>query len=305
MRVLNRQIPFGAEVAELSPGNVTPAEGALLRELLSEHRVLVFRDLTLSPEQHMQLMSQIGRVMTEMPDEAAQADPDHMFGKVSFVTTRPDEYISGRDELSYHADYSFYSDGAGEAISLHALEIDGEAAPTIFVDMVKAAQGMPQEMLERLRKLELVKCANFYHNAAQDYGPRYRITHRDLNKDYGNTVSVRPAVVRHPQTGEELVNVCQIFTSHVKGWTYAQSDELFAEIEPWQYRPEYTIRHYWHTGDLVIWDNIALQHARDPLAETATRHLQRVVINPWDVTELQQRTGALFNPRDPVLMPAA
>jgi alpha-ketoglutarate-dependent taurine dioxygenase len=184
------------------------------------------------------------------------------------------------------------------------VQVEGDPARTIFVDMTKAAQGMPTELLERLRSLELVKCANFYHNTAVDFGPRYRITHRDPGKDYGNTVSVRPAVIRHPHTGEELVNLCQIFTSHVKGWSYDDSDELFAEAEHWQYLPEYTIRHLWRTGDLVIWDNITLQHAREPLPENATRHLQRVVINPWNVSDLQERTGAVFDPADPALLPA-
>jgi alpha-ketoglutarate-dependent taurine dioxygenase len=302
MKVAYRHVPFAVEVEGLDPGHITAGDGTKLRRLLVEHRVLVFRELKLTPEQHVQLMSQLGRVITEMPESAYLPYPNRVDGKVSFVTTEPNEYISGRDRLSFHSDFSFYKDGAGDALSLYAVHVDGDD-PTIFVDMVRAVDSMPSDLRERLRDLELVKCANFFHNMPEDYGPRYRITDREPDKDYGNTISVHPAIVRHPRTGDELLNLCQTFTSHVKGWRYSESDALFAEVERWQYLPENTFRHQWRTGDLVIWDNIALQHGRDPLSEAVTRHLQRVVTNAWDVSEMQQRSGAVLDLRDPELYP--
>jgi taurine dioxygenase len=44
---------------------------------------------------------------------------------------------------------------------------------------------------------------------------------------------------------------------------------LYAEDEIYE--------HVWRTGDIVIWDNRAIQHARKPLA-AAARTLQRVTI---------------------------
>ena len=35
--------------------------------------------------------------------------------------------------------------------------------------------------------------------------------------------------------------------------------------------------HHWRNGDLVIWDNVALQHARPPIADGTRRTLRRVV----------------------------
>jgi alpha-ketoglutarate-dependent taurine dioxygenase len=57
MRVVKLEGPFGAEVTGLNPGQVTESEGEFLRELLSEHRVLVVQDMQLSPAEHLQLMS--------------------------------------------------------------------------------------------------------------------------------------------------------------------------------------------------------------------------------------------------------
>jgi taurine dioxygenase len=302
MRVVRRHDPFAVEVDGLDPAQVSESDGEQLRRFLVEHRVVIFRAVSVTPEQHVLLMSRLGRVITEMPGSAYLPYPERVGGKVSYVTTRPGEYISGRDKLTFHSDFSFYRDGAGDAISLYAIEVERDD-PTVFVDMVGAARHIPAALLERLRSLDLVKCANFFHNA-DDYGDHYRITDRVEGKDYGNTVSIHPAVIRHPRTNEEVVNICQTFTSHVKGWSYPASEELFAEVGRWQYLPRHTFRHHWRTGDLVIWDNIALQHGRDPLAEGSTRHLQRVVTNPWDVEELQRRSGLVLDPHDPDLLPA-
>jgi taurine dioxygenase len=302
VRVARRHQPFAVELSGLDGADVSRSNGAELRRFLIQHRLVIIRQLDISPEQHVLLMSRLGRVITEMPDSVHLPYPERVGGKVSYVTTRPGEYISGRDKLTFHSDFSFYRDGAGDAISLYAVEVDRDD-PTTYVDMVGAARHMPAALLERLRGLEVVKCANFFQNA-DDYGDHYRITDRIEGKDYGNTVSVHPAVIRHPRTGEELVNICQTFTSHVKGWSYATSEDLFRDVARWQYLPAHTYRHYWRTGDLVIWDNIALQHGRDPLGDAGTRHLQRVVTNPWDVEELQERSGSALDLHDPALLPA-
>lgn len=299
MRIVNEGAPFGAEIAGLDPDRLQPSDAPALRALLRRHRFLVFRDLDLTAEQHVAIMSLFNRVIVEVPDAT---DPARLEGRVSFVTTEPNEYISGRNELGFHSDFSFYDDGAGEALSLYAIRADAED-PTIFADMVAAMDSLPASLLARLRELRVVKCANFFHEPVRE-GPRYRITQREPAKDYGHTASVRPVIVRHPATGEALVNLCQIFSSHISGWNYAESDGLFAEVESLIYAEKHLARHAWRTGDLLVWDNIALQHGRGPVSAGAVRHLRRVVANSWDVAELQRRNRAAISPRDTRLQPA-
>lgn len=279
---------FGIEISGLDPVAITGADATALRTLLTRHRVLVFRDVEMTPAQHVEFMTRFGRIMIEMPDDT---DPDRLGGKVSYVTTRPDEYISGHGGLGFHADFSWSVDGAEAVFSLYALIVDREA-PTVFADMAKALQRVPDAMREQLRDLELVKCVNFYHNQAEDFGPRYRLCHRDPAKDYGPTVSVAPAIIRHPRSGEEILNVCQTFTSHVLGWTYDESDGLFAALESHQYAKDLQYRHRWRRGDLVLWDNLALQHGRAPVSEGATRHLQRVICKEQDFADLLGNNGS-------------
>ena len=52
-------------------------------------------------------------------------------------------------------------------------------------------------------------------------------------------------------------------------------DELSSYIE----RPDDVLRHQWKAQDLVVWDNIALQHARDTFDPAYRRHLRRTQIS--------------------------
>jgi taurine dioxygenase len=146
---------------------------------------------------------------------------------------------------------------------------------------------MPVALLEKLRSLKLVKCSNHF---VDNIWPS-RMSNRQPDVFYGNTASVQPAVLRHPVSGEEVINICQEFTSHVCGWSDAQSDDLFGQVARWQYDAGNLFRHRWKKGDLVVWDNFATQHARETLTPGATRHFQRVLVHPWDAEELEKRTG--------------
>jgi alpha-ketoglutarate-dependent taurine dioxygenase len=43
--------------------------------------------------------------------------------------------------------------------------------------------------------------------------------------------------------------------------------------------PAVSYRHQWHVGDVLVWDNIALQHGRRPFDPKEPRSLRRVQID--------------------------
>ncbi|GAA2415237.1 TauD/TfdA family dioxygenase [Actinomadura vinacea] len=50
---------------------------------------------------------------------------------------------------------------------------------------------------------------------------------------------------------------------------------LLDRLLSWATRPEFTIRHRWRPGDLVIWDNTGMLHRAQPYAETSSRLMHR------------------------------
>jgi taurine dioxygenase len=66
-------------------------------------------------------------------------------------------------------------------------------------------------------------------------------------------------------------------TSGIADMPKAQSDELLEALFQHLYRPEAVFEHHWREGDLVIWDNLALQHARPNVtAEGPARTLRKI-----------------------------
>ncbi|MBX6723501.1 MAG: TauD/TfdA family dioxygenase, partial [Dactylosporangium sp.] len=54
----------------------------------------------------------------------------------------------------------------------------------------------------------------------------------------------------------------------------ADSKALLARTYAAIYQPSNVYTHTWHTGDLVIWDNIALSHRRPPIKAGVARTLR-------------------------------
>ena len=97
-----------------------------------------------------------------------------------------------------------------------------------------------------------------------------------LDKDAVTTT--HPVVRTHPETGRKALFVNGNYVDQFDGWTIEESQPLlqylFAQVD----RPEFTYRHHWLDGDLVIWDNRCTQHAVVADTAGAERVLHRVTI---------------------------
>jgi alpha-ketoglutarate-dependent taurine dioxygenase len=58
----------------------------------------------------------------------------------------------------------------------------------------------------------------------------------------------------------------------------AESTALLEELFAHLYRPEHVYTHDWALGDLVVWDNHAVQHSRPEIGVEQARTLRRVCV---------------------------
>ena len=89
---------------------------------------------------------------------------------------------------------------------------------------------------------------------------------------------VHPIVGRHPETGRELLTVNACYVTRVDGWTVEESTPLLEQLYALRERPEFTYRHRWQVGDLLIWDNRAVQHRVVGDTDGQARDLHRVTV---------------------------
>jgi alpha-ketoglutarate-dependent taurine dioxygenase len=103
-----------------------------------------------------------------------------------------------------------------------------------------------------------------------------------------------PAIVRHPTTRQALLSVYEQQSSHIVGWTDDTSEALLQRLFAHLYRPEHVYDHHWQAHDLVVWDNVALQHGRRANPNAVRRSLRRVAIH--DIPTAQLIAGTGFDP---------
>ena len=68
-------------------------------------------------------------------------------------------------------------------------------------------------------------------------------------------------------------------TEEIIGFDSAESKAILAEIYAIQGLDEFVYEHVWRAGDLVMWDNRCLVHARTDFPPDQRRLLRRVTIS--------------------------
>lgn len=203
-------------------------------------------------------------------------------GQVAFAarwgTIEPHPYvepIEGHPEMiriydpnplteTWHTDFSYNRNPPAISFLL-ARVVPAYGGDTMFSNAYRVFDGLSEGLKQTLRGL--------------------RAVHRgtELAKSKGLTddeiTSVHPVVAVHPETGRELLNVNDCYVKHLDGWTVAEGRPLLESLYSSFGRPEYTYRHKWQVGDLLIWDNRAVQHRAVGDTDGQPRDLHRVTVS--------------------------
>jgi taurine dioxygenase len=229
-----------------------PEEKTELVGLYQWNGLLLLRGLALDFEQQSQLCGLFGPISA----------PDHPI----ISNVRPDG-ILGNYELRFHHDIPYvpvpYLGGA-----LYALEVDDAVNATRFASGYLAYERLSERLKQRVEGL------NALHVRGRAQGRRSRLT--DLLP--GDICAVHSIVGHHGVTQRPYLFVDEDMTSGVIGLTEDESEDLLYELFSCLYSDDAVYEHPWRAGDLVIWDNRAVQHARHALTTPATRTLRRVNI---------------------------
>ena len=76
----------------------------------------------------------------------------------------------------------------------------------------------------------------------------------------GASVELDLDVVLADPTGRPVLFVNKIFTRAISNLPPEESDAILPFLLQHLTRPEFTYRHQWNDGDVVVWDNWSTQH---------------------------------------------
>jgi taurine dioxygenase len=271
--------PFGCAVDLDRPsGRLTGACRDALRALLARHHLLVLHGEWTEDEQ-IDLVGCFGRVLPQGPRVLVNDHPAGDHPVVTLVSNRTENGL-GTFELAFHHDLAHVATPLG-GLSLYALEIGEGQAPTRFANGRLAYEQLTPALRARLRGLQSLFAANY--TTTTHASASARAARDTLDPTWPR--AVHPVVVPHPLTGDECVFVNEMMTVEILGLRRAEGDELLDLLFARLYDPANVYEHHWRVGDLVVWDNLAVQHARRTLLDTTPRTLRRVVFGektPWE-----------------------
>jgi taurine dioxygenase len=82
-----------------------------------------------------------------------------------------------------------------------------------------------------------------------------------------------PIISTHPETGYNMIFLGRRHSAYVNGLSIEESESLLDELWKHTTQSEFTYKHEWQTGDIVIWDNRASLHRRDAFNSNSRRIL--------------------------------
>jgi taurine dioxygenase len=255
---------FGVEITGFEP-KIPLDEGLLtkLRNLFDTKRLLVFKNIQIDKAfQYYLSYAIIGK-------EPPVRDPSVNPLRDSYISNKEENGIAPFGRLLYHTDMMWSAD-ACQLLSLYGVKVEQPSQPTMFVDAAEAWKTLPEDLRAKVQGRE----AEHVHDLS------YERANGDadvMTAQFQDDDAVRlPIDFRNPRTGEHILYVCQQMTRGIADLPKAESDELLEALFQHLYAPQGVFEHQWRENDLVMWDNLALQHARPNVqSEGPTRTLRK------------------------------
>ena len=231
---------------------------ALQRELATSF-LLRFPAQELSDDEHAAAVAQFGPIALE---------GGHAVG---FVSNEPNGVL-GSGAACFHIDYGF-TDDPYSYLSLHGLEIPAGGTETYFCNAVAAARDLPDDLRARVEGLQ-ARAAVDVASAAREAGVRIDLGRLDETFPH----ATRPVLWPHRTTGDAILAVWEQQTDALLPLPDDESEVLVRELFAHLYRADHVMTHHWAPGDLLVWDNHAVQHARPEVGTDPRRTLRRVCV---------------------------
>lgn len=225
---------------------------SVLRRALADHGVVFLHGQDITPEQHIAFARRWADIDVNRFFKAVDGYPE-----IAEVRKEPEQKsnIGG----GWHTDHSYDLVPAMGSILL-AREVPPNGGDTLFASMERAFEGLSEGLKTTLRGLNAVHSSRHVFGAAAGYAKMQDVAGRIGNSERATQDVVHRAVIRHPDTGREVLYVNRAFTLRFEGWTDKESAPLLQFLYEHASRPEYNCRFQWGRGSIAFWDNRATWH---------------------------------------------
>jgi taurine dioxygenase len=258
---------FGAEIENLDPRAGLDEEAReLLRRTFDERGLLLFRNLDLDAGYQRYLAATVIGKGGDAAD-GSQADAADPF----YVSNKEEGGGAPYGRLLFHSDM-MWAETPFQVLTLWGQEVEEPTVPTIFTSAAYAWTSLPGGLRARVEGLHAIHTTGQQLRGGDGDGELLQPIRANVQS------TTKPIAYQHPRTGKTLLYVGQMMTSRIAELSPEESEELLESLFAHLYNPATLWQQDWHAGDLVMWDNYAIQHARSNVTvEGPVRTLRKVI----------------------------
>lgn len=251
---------IGTEIRADMAALLSGEHAGRIRELLEQRGVLVFPQIGFSDDEQIAFTETLGTFAAEHQGEKLY--------KVSLDTdvNKQADYLKG--SLYWHIDGTMNEVPILASLLQSVALGNPEEGDTEFCNTYAAYDDLSDEDkadIEGLRVMHSAWNTLFYYDpepTAKALRRMMAIGDREL-----------PLVWTHESGRKSLV--LGATARHIVDVDFRRSAELLVRLRDWATQPDFTYRHKWSVGDLVIWDNTGTMHRATPYDPMSGRLLQR------------------------------
>jgi len=273
---------------------------ARIKEIWAEHMVLLLRGQFLEKERLAELANLFGGLMVPGSHSFYLKD-GHTPGDSARIADVPGvTYISNLDkegkpqlktegsgsaELLWHSDNSYMeTPPMGSLLNAVRVPMNG-GGHTRFCNQYLAYETLPDDLKQE------IEGKHIKHDRSRNTSGKVRVTFEKAATREDVIGPVHPIVRVHPITKKRALYLGRRYdgpSSHIIELSEAESEALLDKL--WAHATQEKFvweQDDWQPGDLIMWDNQAVMHARTAVDHTQARLLHRVlvqggpVVAPW------------------------
>jgi taurine dioxygenase len=265
---------YGAEILGIVVDSISSDELSFVHKQLLLHKVLVIRNQSsLSVEGMRSFTRYFGDLYSHLESQS------HLNGytDVNIVSNIRNPAtglhigLYGAHVENFHSDLSWSNLPCKLTVLKSEIRPDG-CGKTQFLDSVTAYDHLSQDWKDSLKGLKGRYCYLKNRDLEQEKG---------LSRSQIETASkcaVHPIVTTHPETGGKNIFANPSHTQAIEGYTKESSDQILTYLYAHTKQPKFIYDHFWQDGDLLLWDNRAVQHRATGCPDDKPRKLIRTTV---------------------------
>ena len=250
---------------------IEPSVADELRAAFARYAVLCLSDQELEAGHQIDFAAVFGPVDD---DDRQMDDPNLQQSRrgVMYVSNiREDGKLIGvlpDGEMHFHSD-GMHRDRPYRATTLYAIKVPSHGGDTMFSSQAAAYEALPADLQRRLDGLQGRQVFNYN-----------KTTRAEIRSDPDETAfAIHPLVRTHPDTGRKSLFLSRLMTHNIVGMEDAAGEALLLDLIDHCEKPDFVYCHKWSPGDLVIWDNRCVNHARTDFSADEPRLLRRYTVS--------------------------